>query len=214
MSPLPTSLDRLLESRRSIRKYRPDAVPEATIEQMIRAASCSPSPGNSQPVRFVQIQSAAVRQELAAALSAGRARLLASHAAHQAPRRLKNWINAYWRHTEFMMAAPVLLAVAVDDATPGFSRRLAAADLIDEERRRDTDLDLTAGMAVMGLMLKARELDLGTCVMSAPLVFARELESVCGLGPWRIKCFVTVGYPVETPSAPQRKSTDELYRIV
>lgn len=214
MSQLPTSVDRLMESRRSIRKYRPEAVPEAYVEQMIRAASFSPSPANSQPVRFVQLQSATVRRYLAAALSAGRARLLATHAAHQAPKRLKNWINAYWRYTEFMLAAPVLLAVAVDDTTPSFSQRLAEADLIDEDRRWDTDRDLTVGMAVMGLMLKARELDLGTCVMSAPLVFAQGLESVCGVGPWRIKCFVTVGYPAESPSALQRKSIEELYRIV
>ena len=53
-------------SRRSIRKYTGEPVPEADIETILRAAVAAPSAGNQQPWRFIVITD---RSQLAAAAS-------------------------------------------------------------------------------------------------------------------------------------------------
>ena len=46
----------VFKKRRSVRRFRPDAVPEQDIEKMIEAASMAPSSGNQQPWKFLVIR--------------------------------------------------------------------------------------------------------------------------------------------------------------
>ncbi|MEJ2750690.1 MAG: nitroreductase family protein, partial [Anaerolineae bacterium] len=57
-----------LQSRRSIRRYRPDPVPQELIEQMLTAAAWAPSAHNRQPWRFAVIAEKAAKHNLATAL--------------------------------------------------------------------------------------------------------------------------------------------------
>jgi nitroreductase len=55
----------LLKGRRSIRRYRPDPVPEEMIEQLLEAGRWAPSASNRQPWAFIVVQDEAVRREVA-----------------------------------------------------------------------------------------------------------------------------------------------------
>ena len=46
----------LLKSRRSIRAYKPDPIPDEFIQKIIEAARWAPSGGNSQPWEFIVIK--------------------------------------------------------------------------------------------------------------------------------------------------------------
>jgi nitroreductase len=72
-----------IAARKSVRKYRPDAVPEAVLERVLDAGRLAPSGHNRQPWRFV-----VVREE-------GRRKALADAAAS---------------HNAFIAEAPVVLA--------------------------------------------------------------------------------------------------------
>ncbi len=61
----PEELLSLLRARRSIRRYRPDPVPEALVEQLLEAGRWAPSAGNRQPWRFVVVREPAMRQRVA-----------------------------------------------------------------------------------------------------------------------------------------------------
>ena len=50
-------LKEVIETRRSIRKFKTDPVPEAYIDELLEAARLAPSGGNIQPWRFVVIKS-------------------------------------------------------------------------------------------------------------------------------------------------------------
>ena len=52
-------------TRRSTRKYRPDAVEEEKLEQILNAAKQAPSSGNSQTNHFLVIQNPTVLRKLA-----------------------------------------------------------------------------------------------------------------------------------------------------
>lgn len=61
------NLLKVINARRSIRSYRGDPIPNATVLRVLTAAIKAPSAGNMQPFRIVLVQEAAAREELAKA---------------------------------------------------------------------------------------------------------------------------------------------------
>jgi FMN reductase (NADPH) len=55
----------LLKSRRSIRAYKPDPIPDEYIQKIIEAARWAPSGGNSQPWEFIVIKKKEVKDRIA-----------------------------------------------------------------------------------------------------------------------------------------------------
>ncbi|MHB8094022.1 MAG: nitroreductase family protein [Candidatus Aminicenantales bacterium] len=62
----PTPLDKLIRSRRSIRRYLPDPVDREKIRLCLEAARMAPSAENSQPWRFLIVDDPALKERLAA----------------------------------------------------------------------------------------------------------------------------------------------------
>ena len=207
-----TPLDKLINQRRSIRKYKADIPPADSIEKMIFAATCAPSPSNSQPALFIRIASTKTKDRIHEALLEGYQTLLHRWKERDGSKKTKNLINAYKRYSEFMFDVPVLFAVGIDQSFSGFSKRLFDANIIAEDRRKDTDLDISTGLALKGFILKGEELGLSACILTAPLVFIADIEKRLGLDDVRIKCFVTVGFPDEKPGYIKRKSVSEICR--
>ena len=58
------SVKKAIETRRSIRHFRPDNVPDELIKQMLEAARLAPSGSNRQPWRFLVIRDKEVKKEL------------------------------------------------------------------------------------------------------------------------------------------------------
>ncbi len=61
-----------IRERRSVRRYRPDPVPEATLRELVAAACWAPSGLNNQPWRFYIVTDAAKREALAGCTRYGR----------------------------------------------------------------------------------------------------------------------------------------------
>ncbi len=209
-----SSLEKLINERRSIRKYKSDIPPEDWIISMIHCAARAPSPVNSQPVRFIRISPPEIKEKLYEAMASGRQKILKSLETRDKPKRLRNWISSYWRFSEFMFKAPVLLAVGTVLSTQSFSERLLEAGLIEKNVRSSTDVDITVGLALKGFILKGEELGLGSCILTAPLVFISNVEEILEVEGIRVKCLVTVGFPDEEPRLLERKSVEEVYMKV
>src|SRR3989304_8220191 len=164
-------LDELTTARRSIRKYRTEMPPATSIEEMLRLALHAPSSGNSQPVRFIRINSGSVKALLREDMEAGLSRFLQAAIASKQPKKLRNWINAYYRFSQFMFDARLLMAVGTVNALSGFYRRLSENGINIPAKRWETDMDIAVGLALQGVILKGLELGLGTCILKAPLAF-------------------------------------------
>jgi len=54
-----------IKIRRSIRKYKPEAIPDEKLRKIFEAARLAPSAGNRQPWRFVVVQDADRKRALA-----------------------------------------------------------------------------------------------------------------------------------------------------
>ena len=55
----------LLKGRRSIRRYRPDPVPDEMVEQLLEAGRWAPSASNRQPWAFIVVRDEEVRRQVA-----------------------------------------------------------------------------------------------------------------------------------------------------
>ena len=88
--PSPEQALALLKARRSIRRYKPDPVPDEVLDQILEAGRWAPSASNRQPWVLVVVRDEAIRRELA------------QHAAYYFVR---------WAHVE---EAPVLIALCGD----------------------------------------------------------------------------------------------------
>ena len=206
------SLEELITRRRSIRKYKAEVPPQEWIESMIRCVTFAPSPSHTQPVRFLRINSGNVKQALYESLVSGRDRFLKTLKHGGGPKRLKNWINTYYRYSQFMFDAPVLFAVGTLKSASGFSRKMFEAGLL--ETYEPKDLDISLGLALKGFILKGEELGLGSCILTAPLVFMSDVEETIGTEDLNIRCLITVGFPDETPGSIRRKGVEEIYQEI
>jgi len=90
----PQALLALLKGRRSIRRYRPDPVPDELIEQILEAGRWAPSASNRQPWTFIVVQDKDILQQVA------------QHAAYYFVR---------WAHVK---DAPLLIALCGDARHP------------------------------------------------------------------------------------------------
>ncbi len=205
-----TFLEDLISKRRSIRKYKPDTLPEEWINTMLQCALMAPSPSNSQPVRFFRISSAEKRENLYQALVLGRQKLLRAVEPKVEKKRLKNWINTYYRFSEFMFNAPLLFAVGTIISCKSFSKKMFDEEVLTHNKREETSLDITVGLALKGFILKGEELGLGSCILTGPIVFIPNVEEILGITDVRIKCFITAGFPDEKPDIPPKKSISEI----
>ena len=61
----PEAVLALLKARRSIRRYRPDPVPDEMVEQLLEAGRWAPSASNRQPWAFIVVRDEAIRREVA-----------------------------------------------------------------------------------------------------------------------------------------------------
>jgi len=183
---------------------------------MVLAGARAPSPSNSQPVRFVRFVSAAAKDSLRRAMEDGRERLLLSIEEKGASRRLRNWVNSYYRFSEFMFQAPVLFAVGSALSIPTVVDRLYRGGVVEAEADRggQRNMDIAVGLALKGFILKGEELGLGSCILTAPLLFIEDPEKALGLEEIGIRCFIAAGYPDEEPACVERKGINEIYKEI
>ncbi len=56
-----------IRTRRSVRRYTPDPVPDEVLAELLSAAILAPSAGNAQPWRFIAVRDPKLREGLVAA---------------------------------------------------------------------------------------------------------------------------------------------------
>ena len=126
------------------------------------------------------------------------------------PKWMKNRIKFYHRYMAFIFDAPVLMAVV----TVRPKALLVGPETLFGPKLEESgslNLHMTAGLAVMSYLLKGEELGLGSCIMSAPLLFLDDTEKLLGLEEMELVCFITSGYPAEEPPPPGEKTIGERY---
>jgi F420 biosynthesis protein FbiB-like protein len=182
-----SALLRLIQDRRSIRRFLPEPVPRALIERLLTAATWAPSAHNRQPWRFVVIETLARKVELAQAMGA---RLRADLMADGVDPALIEADAA--RSYDRLTSAPVLILVCLT---------LADMDVYPDHKRAHNEVVMTVqsvAMAGQNLLLAAHEAGLGACWMCAPLFCPDVVSAALSLpDDWQPQGLIALGYPAQ-----------------
>ena len=181
------SLADLLAWRRDVRRFLADPVDPAVIDELLDLACLAPSVGNSQPWRFVSVESPERRAEIRANFEDCNAKALGGYAGEKAA------IYAGLKLSG-LAGAPVQLAVFADEETE------AGADL--GRQTMPETLRYSAALAVHTLWLAARARGLGVGWVSIldPARVSGTLETPAG---WSLVAYLCLGYPVEEHVDPE-----------
>ncbi len=190
----PADLHAFLTSRRSIRRFQPQAVPQETVQRLLETAVHAPSAHNLQPWRFVLVQTEEARSRLSRSLTD---RMRADMAAAGAS---AEEIDArVTRSRRRIAAAPVILL---------FSRDTAAV-------RADTPEEHLMGIqsvanAAAYLMLAAHAEGLAANWVCWPLYAPAETRQALHLPPgWEPQGMIFIGWAAETPAPKALKPSHE-----
>ncbi len=186
------SVKQAIEARRSIRRFKPDALPREVIEQILDAARLAPSGKNNQPWQFVVVQGDQ-REAMATSLQAG----LKSVKEQGIPTGSAEYTF------RIMKDAPATVFVFNPNDTDPWAERT-----VPETMFRIVDTQSVGG-AIMSMLLRAQELGVGSLWICDTLVAYRELCQWLGRDSLLVAA-VALGYPDEAPAARPRHQLDEL----
>jgi nitroreductase len=179
-----------INSRTSVRRFRPDPVRRETIEQLLQCAVRAPNHKLTEPWRF-------------AVLTAGaRDRLAEIRSRH----RLKRFDDP--SSPEARAAADKVRREAGD--TPAYVVVMAAVD--PDEITREEDYAATM-MAIANLMIAAQSLGLGTYLKTGGVMRDPALLELAGVPQnFRVVGILSLGYPADEDQPRRRKPAAELTR--
>jgi nitroreductase len=194
-----------IHTARSLRRLKPDPVPEAMITKVLDAAIRAPSGGNAQTWSFVVVRDAALRRELGRLYRQGSDIAAASYAARGKPAHLTQdqfdrfmAAGAYlWDH---MGDAPVLLLPCMRPAPPPPFAALPPA----MQARYAEELDYMRRIrgasiypAVQNIILACRGLGLGTILTTNHIRCEAEVKALLGI-PEEVDTYalMPIGWPL------------------
>jgi nitroreductase len=172
--------------RRSIRKYKPNPIPEETLHQVLEAVRLAPSWANTQCCRLVVITDPAIKEKLAGTTFGARTP-----------------VN---RAGDGLRAAPAAVAFCAAQDASGFS--------FNEPQKPATDKGdfwymFDTALAMENFCLSAAASGLGTVIIGAfdAKAAAEILRVPAG---YTVVALTPLGYPDETPEARPRKALSEI----
>lgn len=188
-----------IKNRRSIRKFKGDAVPRACIEEMVKAATLAPSAKNRQPWKFIVYQGTA-KDTLVNVMKQGVEREKVDH------ERMPSWTGGLAdaeNTVRVMQEAPVLIAVFNTNGKTPFS------GIANEDRIVEICDSLSIGAAIENMILSAMEQGLGTLWIANTCFAYDELMDYIDTED-QLTGIVAVGYANEQPDQRPRKRMEDV----
>lgn len=192
-----------IEDRRSIRKFKADAVPQEMLARVLEAARIAPSSKNDQPWEFHIWGPESRKKALAAMENAIRERMAASGAEEGERRKLAGAVHTL----RIMKQAPVLIGIVRPEGTYPFEE-ISGFDRVTELLEA-----VSVGAAVENMLLEACALGLGTLWIGYAFITYDAVCSALGLSG-QLMSVVALGWPDENPAPRPRKSLEEIVRYL
>jgi nitroreductase len=178
---------------RSVRRFRPDPVPDELVERLIEAATQAPSGTNSQSWRFLVIRDAALRRELGELYRQGFREVYDAGrvAGENDPGRRRVLTSADYLAEHMGSEPPVLVMVCLERGLTSPPANRSAGS--------------SAYPAVENLLLAARALGLGGCLTTLHMRREEQVKALLGI-PENVDTYalIPIGYPA-TAAGPLRR---------
>ncbi len=188
----------IYEERKSIRKYRPEMIPEESLREILEAGRLAPSAKNRQPWKFL-VASGDKKEEICALMEQGIAKKKKSK---MMPDKFKKGLASAENTLRIMREAPVLVLVMNTHSGDPYK------PLMFGKRVSEIHDSLSIGAAVENMCLKAYELGIGSLWIGNTVFAHSEITSYLGRKD-QLSCALSLGFPDEKPAGRPRKSFDE-----
>src|SRR5262245_49578167 len=190
-----------VSTQRSMRRLKPDPVPDSVIRQILDLAICAPSGGNRQGWSFVVVHDRAKRARLGELYREGWAELTKipyyAAASQAPPDSPAGRMLASARHlSEHLGEAPVLIlaCIALD---PGAKPTLTTGASVYP--------------AAQNLMLAARALGIGSCLTTIHKYRDAQVKDLLGIpADVETAALIPLGYPLGKFGRPPRRPVTEV----
>ena len=208
-----------IHTARSLRRLKPDPVPDELLARVLDAAIRAPSAGNAQNWAFVVVRDAEPRRRLgeiyrkasaiAAAVYAARGR--PAHLSEAQFRRMLGAGGSLWEH---LGEAPVLLvpcqerpAVPARESLPPEIAARWQDEVLYAERIRGASIY----PAVQNIILACRALGLGTTITTNHIRCEAEVKTLLGI-PENVATFalMPIGWPLDPYGPVTRRPLSEV----
>ena len=180
-----TDLFEIIRTTRSMRRLKPDPVPNELIRKILEAGVCAPSGGNMQQWRFLVIRDRKINETVGALYKRAWEEQVAPRyragepAPGMSPERFLRLLNAAEHLAAHIHEAPVWIVPCLEGGTP---TRTSGSSIYP---------------AVQNMLLAARALGLGATLTTLYLQFEKEAEAAMGLPPnVHSYALLPVGYPM------------------
>jgi nitroreductase len=180
-----SNLFEIIKTTRSMRRLKPDPVPNDLIRKILEAGVCAPSGGNMQQWRFLIIRDSKIKETVGALYKRAWDERVAPRyrAGEPAPGTSRERFERMLAAAEYLAAhiheAPVWIVPCLEGGTP---TRTAGSSIYP---------------AVQNMLLAARALSLGATLTTLYLQFEKEAEAALGLPPnFHSYALLPVGYPM------------------
>ncbi|MBI3152125.1 MAG: nitroreductase family protein [Chloroflexi bacterium] len=198
------NLQTFLRTRRSIRRFKTDPVPDSVLTDILHTATFAPSAHNRQPWRFAVVTDLSVKESLANAMTQEFQRDLEKD--KLPPDEITKRVI---KSRERITGAPVLIILCVD---------MSEMDDYPDTRRKKAEYIIatqSAANAGMQLLLAAHAEGLGGVWVCSPM-FAQEIVQEALNIPkiWEPQAMFLIGYPVEVPAFRGRKPLTEVAKFL
>lgn len=198
------NLQTFLRTRRSIRRFKTDPVPDSVLTDILHTATFAPSAHNRQPWRFAVVTDLSVKESLANAMAEEFQRDLEKD--KLPPDEITKRVI---KSRERITGAPVLIILCVD---------MSEMDDYPDTRRKKAEYIIatqSAANAGMQLLLAAHAEGLGGVWVCSPM-FAQEIVQEALNIPkiWEPQAMFLIGYPVEVPAFRGRKPLTEVAKFL
>ncbi|HQV93500.1 MAG TPA: nitroreductase family protein [Anaerolineales bacterium] len=204
MSTTTTELHNFLRTRRSIRRFTSDPVPDSVIRTILATATYAPSAHNRQPWRFVVVRDSSVRAKLADAMANDFERDLTADGIP--PEKIQAQLK---RSKDRITSAPVAILLCLD---------MSEMDSYPDKLRAKAEFRMTVqsvAAAGMQLLLAAHAEGLGGVWACWPLFAVETIQKTLDLpDKWESQGIFFLGFPEVIPEARERKPLDTIIRYL
>jgi nitroreductase len=185
--------DEVVIRRRSIRKFKQDAVPEKVLLKVLEAGRWAPSAGNSQPWRFIVVTDVDVKQKIAGVCTGFSRKAWAEFSPERA--RYLAERGGSWDKSS-LAKVPVLIAVCCE---------------VLESLREELVLG-SVWAAIENILLAAIAEGLGSCIYTFyDIEEENNLKEILRVpNGFRIAAMIQLGYAAVDPPLPSRKTLREI----
>jgi len=175
----------IMATTRSMRRLKPDPVPEEIIRKILEAGTYAPSGGNMQRWRFLVVKDAKVKAAVGAYYKRAWDEIVSPRYRSGVPapgtssERFSRMLDAAQYLADHIHEAPVWIIPCMEGASP---TRTAGSSIYP---------------AVQNMLLAARALGLGATLTTLYLNFEKEVEAALGL-PAEVHSYalLPIGYPM------------------